>query len=54
MNVLKDDVQRHTMQLEETNGEGTVSCSLSPLSAQEIQAVAGGPETTVGTGIQPP
>lgn len=54
MSVLNEEVQHHLTKHGETIAEDQATGAVRHLSQQEIQAVAGGPEGTVGTGMNPP
>jgi hypothetical protein len=54
MYLLHNDVQDNLPKAEVADGALLVSRVMRTLSQQEIKAVAGGPEGSVGSGMSPP
>jgi hypothetical protein len=54
MNALQDDIKPALPKTEAATSPSQAIRGVRVLSPQEINAVAGGPEGSVGTGINPP
>jgi hypothetical protein len=54
MKAIPNDVKQDLAQTEATDATKLAIHGARVLSLQEIKAVAGGPEGTVGTGMSPP
>jgi hypothetical protein len=54
MNVAQDNMQQDLPLVQDTDAASQATRGMRALSLHEIKAVAGGPEGSVGTGLNPP